>query len=234
VADQRDLANEAALAAMARHALHDEELVAGYAANGLESEAEIAQARVLVDRCTVCRDLHRDIAAIGSALAVEGTFTTKAPRDFRLTVEDAHLLGGRVVTRGFLASLRRSLAGLARPIGGTMATFGLIGLLVGSAALSGGGATGALSGAAPTSAPAELQAGGTQPGPKSSTTDTAFGPMATVESTRAGAGGDRDLTAVRGTNPALWLLGGSVALLLVGIGLLLVARRRARGTDDSS
>ena len=231
MADERDPANEAALAAAARHALHDEELVAAFAADGLESDAELAQAGALVARCMVCRDLHRDIAAIGAALGVEATFTAAAPRDFRLTVDDARRLGGRVVTRGFLASLRRSLDGFAKPVGATLATFGLIGVLVGSAALGGGGASGTLSsGIVPSGAPADIEAGGPQPGPKASTKDTAYEPLATGDATRAGSGDERDFGAA-GPRPAAWLLGGSIAVLLAGIGLLLVAGRRGRRAD---
>jgi hypothetical protein len=230
VADERDVANEVALAAAARHALHDEELVAAYAADGLESDGEIAQARALVERCTVCRDLHRDVAAIGAALAVEARFAIAAPSDFRLTVDDAHRLGGRVMTRGLGASLRRALDGFARPVGATLATFGVIGVLIGSLALGGGGTAGSLAASAAPNAPAEIQSGAAQPGPKASSTDAAFGPIATDDGTRTGADGERDLGSA-GSSPIAWLLLGSFAMLLAGVALLFVAVRRGRRPD---
>lgn len=229
MADEQLGADDAALAAAARHALHDEELVAAYAAGGLESDEEAAQAMSLVGRCTVCRDLHGDIAAIETALTTEARFTAAAPRDFRLTVEDAQRLGGRVRPRGLVASLRRSVVAFARPVGATLATFGLVGVLVGTATF-GGAASAPL--AAPssrdaTNAPAEMQSGGTQPdGPKASG-DTEFGPAASGGTGRTDADPpiERDLAST-GWTPQAWLLGGSVAILLAGVLLLIVSFRR--------
>jgi hypothetical protein len=233
VADGQPGTDDAALAAAARHALHDEELVAAYAADGLESDDEAAQAASLVARCTVCRDLHRDIAAIGAALGAEARFTAAAaPRDFRLTVDDAVRLGGHVRRRGLGASLNRTLLAFARPVGATLATFGLVGVLVGTASF-GGAASLPLAGptrAGATSAPAEITAGGTQPdGPKASG-DTAFG---SLDSRGTGQSEgepptDRDLTEA-GWSPQVWLLGSSVAMLLAGVLLLGVSFRRGRG-----
>jgi hypothetical protein len=135
-------ADEAALAIVARHALHDEELVAALAAGALDGEDEAddrTRARSLVERCQACRAVHDDVAAIVGATRDSATFTATAPRDFRLTVEDAHRLGGTVITRGPLAVFGRWLAGVARPIGASVAALGLVGVLVGSAVLGAAG-----------------------------------------------------------------------------------------------
>jgi hypothetical protein len=229
VADEPNSVDEAALAAAARHALHDEELVAAYAANGLDSDGEVAQARALVERCTVCRDLHRDITAIGAGLATEATLTARAPRDFRLTAADARRLGGRVSPQGVLVSWRRFVIGIARPVGASLATFGLVGLLAGSLALGSGAGPSALSStAAPagTEAPAEIQAGGSQPGAKATTTDVAFGSLPTT-APGAGTPPERDAAAV-GLSPIQWLLAVSTVMLVAGIVLLTITFRRVR------
>ena len=231
--------DDAALAAAARHALHDEELVAAYAAGGLESDDEAAQARSLVERCTVCRDLHRDVAAIGTALATEARFTAAAPRDFRLTVDDAHRLGGRVRRQGLVSSLRRALFVLARPVGATLATFGLVGVLVGTATF-GGAASAPL--AAPssdnaTNAPAEFTAGGSQLGGPKASNDLVFGPFASPAAASDSVGRtdtdpptERDLGSA-GSSPVAWLFGASVAMLIIGVILLIVSfGRRRSGT----
>lgn len=232
MADDQLGADDATLAAAARHALHDEELVAAYAAGGLESDDEVALTRALVDRCTVCRDLHRDIAGIGTALATEARFTAEAPRDFRLTVADAQRLGGRVRPRGLVAWLRGSVIAFARPLGATLATFGVVGLLVGSTTFGGAASAplAAPSSDAATNASAEITRGGTEPdGPKASG-DMAFGPAASSLTGRTDPDPpiDRDL-ASGGPSPLAWLLGGSVAMLLAGVLLLVVSFRRGRG-----
>lgn len=239
VADERNPAEEAALAAVARHALHDEELVAAHAANGLESEGEVAQARALVERCAVCRDLHRDVAAIGVALATEASFTAGAPRDFRLTVEDAQRLGGRVSPQGVLASFRRRIIGYARPVGASLATLGFVGLLVGSAVIGSGGSLGSLAGMpapAATAAPGEVQGGTRSEVPKSTTLDVALGPTSTG-GTDYGTNTppERD-EGTAGWSPIAWLVWASVAMLVVGVVLLAIAfrqgRRGARRSQD--
>jgi hypothetical protein len=221
---------DAALAVAARHALHDEELVAGLATGSLEDAAEVDRAQALVDRCSACRELYRDLAVIGDALRMDAKGAIAAPRDFRLSVADAQRLGGTVVARGFLAAFRRSMMSFARPMGASMAALGLVGLLVGSAALSAGGAaspTAAGIGPTDTSGPAEIQTGPQQTGgPKSSERTGAFGP----ESTGDAAGMDQPPadTAAGGANPAVWLLVGSVSLLVAGIALLVISLRRGR------
>ena len=142
--DQQDPAgpDEAALAIVARHALHDEELVAAFAAGALDGDDETdeqARAKALVARCQACRAVHDDVAAIGASLRGAAAFTARAPRDFRLTVDDAHRLGGTVIERRVRGGFRTLLLGLARPIGASVAALGLVGVLVGGAVLGAGG-----------------------------------------------------------------------------------------------
>lgn len=226
---------DAALAVAARHALHDEEIVAALATGSLEDAAEVARAQALVDRCTACRDLHRDIAAIGDALRMDAKGTTAAPRDFRLSAEDARRLGGPVSVGGFLAAFRRSMVSFARPVGASMAALGLVGLLIGSVALGGGAASAPITaGTGPadeSAAPAEIQTGAEQTGgPKSSDRSDASGPESSAYATEIDNPAPRDDAAVD-PNPVVWLLGGSAALLVAGIGLLAVAFRRGRGNE---
>ena len=222
--------DEAALAVVARHALHDEELVVALATGSLEEDGEIARARSLLDRCTACRELHDDIAALGAAIRSDAQGSIAAPRDFRLTVEDARSLGGPVSVGGFLAAFRRSLVSFARPVGASMAALGVVGLLVGSVSLGGGAASApADSGtglAAATEAPAEAQGGPQQSGdPKASDRSAAVVPAPSTYATQGGNESPRD-SAVSGMNPVVWLLGGSAVLLVAGLGLLVVAIRR--------
>lgn len=219
-----------ALAVAARHALHDEELVVALATGSLEDGGEIERATSLIERCTACRDLHRDVAAIGDALRVEARGTMAAPRDFRLSVDDAQRLGGRVVVRGFLATFRRSITAFAAPIGASIAAIGIVGVLVGSAALSGGAASAPVSAGTDhgaTSAPAEVEASGGQPGPKSSERGGAYGPASSPFGTPSGDPAPQD-SAATGPNPAAWLIAGSVGLLVAGVLLLFVTFGRGR------
>jgi hypothetical protein len=218
VADAGNGPDEAALAVVARHALHDEELVAALATGNLEDDVEIARARSFLDRCTACRELHDDIAAIGAAIRSDAQGSFAAPRDFRLTVDDARRLGGPVSAGGFLAAFRRSMVSFARPVGASMAALGVVGLLVGSVSIGGGAASApSTTGAGPaaaTEAPAEAQYGPQQSGDaKASDRSAAVVPGSSTYATQ-------------GVNPVVWLLGGSVVLLVAGLGLLVVAIRR--------
>lgn len=239
MADDELEPNEAALAAAARHALHDEELVAAFAAGSLDVQddaAEIERARSFVDRCSLCRDLHRDLAAIGAALRVESRGTMAAPRDFRLSVEDARRLGGPVRVGGFVAALRRSMVSFGRPVGASMAALGIVGLLVGTVSFGGGSAStptsaGANAGAA-TTAPAQIQTDSGPGNPKS--TDLSFdaGPLSSAAPS-PGIGGERTNASDSGApSPTAWLLGGSVVLVLGGLVLLVIAIQSGRGGED--
>ena len=233
MADDPTTPDEAALAIVARHALHDEELVAALAIGDLDDEAEQARAKSFIERCAACRSLHDDLAAIGAALKVEARGSVPAPRDYRLTVEDARRLGGKVSARGFLGSLRRSMASFAQPIGASMAALGIVGLLVGSVSLGGGGSMAGPSaaGAAPTAGPAaptaamEFQADSGSPvDPKASARSAAIVPGATGTDSRLNeAPGD---SAAAPVNPAAWLLVASVILVVGGVALVVVAIRR--------
>lgn len=227
--DDGNGADEAALAVVARHALHDEELVAALATGSLEDAAEIGRARSFVERCTACRALHDDIAAIGAALSVDARGSVAAPRDFRLTVEDARRLGGTVRAGGVLATLRRSMASYGRPLGASMAALGIVGLLVGSVSLGAGGAAGpfaaGVGSSSASNAPAAIQAGSSTESPKATYRSAEFGPESSVATDQAGNESSRD-PANAGLNPVVPLLGGSVLLLVAGVGLLVVAIRR--------
>lgn len=227
-------AADAALAVAARHALHDEELVVALATGSLDEEAEIERAQSFVDRCTACRELHADIAAIGTAVRMDARGTMAAPRDFRLTVADARRLGGPVSVGGFLEAFRRAMQSVAPQLGASMAAIGVVGLLVGSVALGGGTASAPMSaGTGPggaSAAPGAITGTG-QTGPKASDRAAELGPLATEFARESGTPSTID-SAELDTNPAAWLLGGSVALLIAGVALLLIAFRRGR-TGDS-
>ena len=228
-----DSHDEAALAAVARHALHDEELIAAFAAGGIEPGADTDRAQALIDRCSVCRDLHHDLVGIGTALRAAAASTLAAPRDFRLTVEDARRLGGAPSARGFLAGLRGAITTFGRPVGSTLATFGIVGLLVGSISLGGSAAGLTAVDAGASAAPgSEIQVGGELTGPPQSTDRTgAYGPAASPkEAVEPDLPRDRNLS-VAAASPTAWLLAGSVAVLVAGLALLALASRGAgRGT----
>ena len=228
--------DEAELAAIARHALHDEELVAAYAADDVDDATDQARARSFIERCSTCRDIHRDVAVIRTAMRASGTAreraaTTPAPRDFRLTAEDAaRLLPGSPIVRvarrlGWRARLDLGIAAFGRPVGAAMATFGVVGLLIGSLALGGG--PGSLfsaqsAGGVPSAPGSEL----TGPAATQTIDRTNFGPEATGQDTKNPGpvptvrdAGTRGVAAVA-------LLGGSIAFLVLGIALFVAARRR--------
>jgi hypothetical protein len=221
--------DEAALAVAARHALHDEELVAAFATGSLDDDGEIARARQFVERCVACRDLHHDLEAIGGAIRASGQFTAAAPRDYRLSVEDAVRLGGTVRAGGFLARLRDAVMGVAGPLGASMAALGIAGILVGSATIGGLGAmplsvdTGA-TGQTPV---AEVNSGASRTSAPDGTHRIAVvEPGSTFEEGDGGA--PRESGDDAGANPSTWLLGGSIALLAGGVILLGVTFRRGR------
>lgn len=230
--------DEAALALAARHALHDEELVAGYAADalGVDEPDELARARALVERCAVCRALHADLVTIAAAHRATGALALAAARDFRLSDEDARRLRpGVAVVRAaaaapgapvptataaareaapgpaagpsFMDRLRAAFGSLTGPLGGVLVAAGLVGILVGSVNLS--GMTGASAG-------------------------LGFdGPEIGVPGPTAGAAGETD---DRSTGPAaepatidvrIVVIGASIVVVLVGLGLLTSSRRRA-------
>lgn len=230
--------DEAALAIVARHALHDEELVVALAAGALDADDEAdarTRARSFVDRCAACRALHDDVAVIGASLRADAAFTVSAPRDFRLSVDDAHRLGGTVITRRVAGGFRALLLGIARPVGASMAALGVVGVLVGSAVLGSAGlarapaidmGTTTSGAAAPTGAPAAF-----------STFETANGPVdppKASERTSEIAGQPDDGRQVLAPGGAAWLLGLSVVVVVAGAALFLVGVRATRSRSPGS
>jgi len=232
--DERDVVeqpapgqDDAALGVAARHALHEEELVAALAAGALEAEddePDRRRAQGLVARCPACRALHDDIAAIRAAARADATGSIPAPRDFRLTADDAIRLGGTVRVPRSIGAVRRLLAAFARPVGASLAAMGLVGILVGSAALGMGGVA---------SAPAQDNAvtgGAVAPaatGGSVTEGEPAVAPAATKSAGEAPAEpatADRD-AAGPGTVP--WLLVLSIGAVLLGVGLFLAGVRAA-------
>lgn len=223
-----------------QHAQHDLDLVAGFVAATDLTATERKRAQSLVAECAECNALHLDL--IGIANATRALPARPAPRDFRITVEQAARLRrtswlGRVL--GPLAGARSA----TRPLAATFTTLGLVGVFVASAL------PGMLGGAASMAAP-ESAGGVTAPGAMASAAPGfQFGPMATTGSEdqtitkdNAGAtaeplvgvtGGGRDLgtdSAERldTISPANPLLLGSFALLAVGLllfGLRFAGRR---------
>lgn len=217
----------AALAVVARHALHDEELVAALATGSLDEETQIARARSFVERCSACRALHDDIEAIGASLKLEATGTIAAPKDYRLTVEDARRLGGPLPVGSIVVSLRRAIASFGRPVGASMAALGIVGLLVGSVSLGAGSVRGPVaagSGADTATSAPEIDSQPQAIGPKSS--DRNALPASSAEFAASTRNEPATDAASASANPAVWLLGGSGLLLVAGIGLLVVAIRR--------
>jgi hypothetical protein len=236
VADPTSGPDQAELAAIARHALHDEELIAAFAAGDLDDANEQDRARALVDRCSMCRDLKRDLAVIRTAVKAAGTATERAatmaaPRDFRLSPEDAaRLLPGSPIVRvarrlGWRARLDLGIAAFGRPVGAAMATFGVAGLLIGS--LTFGGAPASLfsvqSGGGATSAPG---AEGIGPAATSTLDRTGFGPLESGKDSRGAANEPSARDSGSQGVATIALFGGSIALIALGIGLFVAARRR--------
>jgi hypothetical protein len=225
--------DEAALAVVARHALHDEELVAALAAGALDGEEdadERARARSFVERCPTCRAVHDDLAAIGGALHAAAAFSAAAPRDFRLTLDDAHRLGGTVVSRRVAGGIRAMLLGLARPVGASMAALGLVGVFVGSAVLGSAGLAGAPAvDLGSTTGGAELSTGAPAAAP---TFEIANGPGTPPEASERTAyqqGEPDDGRQAVAPGGATWLLGLSMVAVVAGLAVFVIGVRANRG-----
>ncbi len=246
--------DQAALAVVARHALHDEELIAAFAGGDLEegegagdeageeAGGEAERARALTERCSACRDLYLDIQLIDGLIRAAETAAAygarvSAPRDFRLTADDARRLGGPVPVRGIkeggvLERLRTALTGLARPLGASMATLGVVGLLVGSMTLGPGAMPVAVDNGAPTSGAAgELDPVGGPSATHGYTTDLSSG--STDDPERSSTGG-RDSPGLSAPIVSISTVvqAGSVALLLIGIALLVIGLRGRSGRNQ--
>jgi hypothetical protein len=243
----------------ANHARHDVELVAAWAA-GEATGADLVRAERQLDACDLCVGVARDIRAI--TLAVQSLPAVSAiaelpaaPRDFRLTPEQA----ARLRPSGVIAPVQRwtdrlaaAVAAFGRPVGASLATLGVVGLLVGAATFGslGGTSTGATVPAAAdanaTAAPSgagRLAAGAEPAATKSATTGTELGPMATgmvagapgtepqsaAASASPGTAFDATTSPAPGSSmpgPTAWLLVLSGFALVGGIGLIVLATRR--------
>lgn len=247
MADQME-PEDPALAIAARHALHDEELIAAFATDG-DVAPDPARAKSLIERCVACRDLYADIAAIGSVLrasprAETVAQTRSAPRDFRLSVETANRLRPGSVAVRFRDRLAAAVASFSRPVGLSLASLGIVGLLLGTLTL--GGSSG------PALAPADngaTGAGGKTAGPLAAATDEAgeltgmsgtprdtmrasFGALATASAPTSAPSADTrpapGSVASGGPTLSTLIVGGSTVLLIGGLALLLIGSRRAR------
>ena len=240
MAEQDRGSDDPQLAAIARHALHDEELIVAFAAGDVEDRADAERARALVERCAKCHELQRDVSAIRAAMQVSGTAaqraqTRRAPRDFRLTAEDAaRLRPGSPVTRlavrlGWRDRVNLGLAAFGRPVGAAITTFGVVGLLVGTLTL-GGGSLGAMSGAAAPSTPSEVDQ--TASAPESTRDLASYVPLATAKEETPGSGGTSGSSG--GLSGPGVLLAGSLTLIVVGVGLIVAARRNVATISAST
>jgi len=236
VAEQDRGSDDPRLAAIARHALHDEELIAAFAADDVDDAADVERARGLVERCAMCHDLHRDLVALRAAIQASGTAAQRAqaltaPRDFRLTLEDAARLRpespvARLAERlGWRARVGLGIAAFGRPVGAALATFGVVGLLVGSLTL--GGVPLAMLGGSAASTAASGSDATEAPAPESTQYRASSGPVATVKDGSTGGGSSSG--GGGGVAPGTVVLGGSVVLVVAGIGLILAARRAPAG-----
>lgn len=234
MADQERGSDDPRLAAVARHALHDEELVAAFAAGDVDDPADVERARSFVDRCAMCRELHDDLRQIRSAVQASGTAAQRAasiaaPRDFRLTAEDAARLRpgspvGRVGARlGWRGRLRLGVATFGRPLGTGLATLGVAGLLIASLTLS-GSQFALMSGAGASASSAPPGVDETVAAPEQSERSRTSAPGSATKD----SGGDVvPSTPTGGPGAGALLLGGSLALLVAGIALLVASRRAA-------
>jgi hypothetical protein len=237
VADERPV-DDPALATAARHALHDEELIAAFAAG--DDDADAARARSLIERCATCSELARDIEAITGAVralhdAATASAYVKAPRDFRLVPE-----GGAARPAGALARLASGFGGLAtfaRPVGATLATFGLVGLLVGTVSLGPLGGSPAMGpGAAfATAAPVAVDQGSGAGGAPEATEDTRSEYLPLSSGSDGPDLGPTSPEIGRPTPTTVsWLFAGSLGALVLGAALLWAGssrRRKSAGPD---
>lgn len=127
----------------ASHAQHDLALVAALIdrdAPEALGPADLATARALIDQCTACATLHRELLGVAGSLAI--AMTPARPRDFRLTTADVARLQPRGWRR-FMTTIGSARDGLSRPLAIGLTTLGLVGVLVGSVpgGLPFGGAT---------------------------------------------------------------------------------------------
>ena len=109
------------------HPSHDSTLIAGLAAGDL-TDSERARATALVDACTPCAELHRDLLAIAVATRTLPNLAT-APRDFRLNAEQAARLRRGSWIRAALRPFGSSRSA-TRPIAAAFTSLGIAGVFV--------------------------------------------------------------------------------------------------------
>ena len=223
-----------ALAIAARHALHDEELVAAFATDG-DAVDGADRARSLIERCVACRDLHADLVAIGGVLQAAGNAeraaTQPAPRDFRLSIETANRLRPGSVALRFRDRLAAAIASIGRPVGVSMASLGVVGLLLGTLTLGGfanpasppqdNGGPGAA--ADPTAGAGELTA---PTGTRLESLRVSFDAVATGAPPTEAVTPAPDPLASGGPPLSTLIVGGSAILLVGGLALLVLGSRR--------
>jgi hypothetical protein len=232
-----------------RHDRHEVELVAAHAA-GEATGAELDRAQELIDTCDRCLELARDLRALALGLqalpnAAAVAAAQRAPRDFRITAEQAERLRPAAPAARWATRLSRAVASFGRPMGASLATLGVVGILVGTLALGGGSPASMaieMASQAPGAGGGDAAFGGNPqapaPAPSKDVNVTALGPAAT-DARQAGGGktggsSQDDAAGIErdSSGASAWLFGGSVVLLIVGLGLLVVATRgRARRSD---
>lgn len=219
--------DDPALATAARHALHDEELIAAFAGGDTDDD-ESTRARTIIERCPTCRDLYADVAAITVTLKSAPTAEAMAamrpaPRDFRLTPQMAARLRGASPLARLVLRISELLGGIGRPAGMALATFGLVGVLVGSVGFDGRFAAGPVPGVGGDSTQAANAAEST---PGSATFDSAgVIPLATQPKENGGGRNEStDLTATM-DDGRTWLVIGSLAVLALGLAFFVIGTR---------
>lgn len=111
----------------AEHAQHDLDLIAAHVAGDL-TDTERIRADSLLQSCTSCADLRRDLLAIAAATRALPR-TARASRDFRIDAAQAERLRGGGWLRSLLRPFRAPQSAF-RPMAAAFTTLGLAGLLV--------------------------------------------------------------------------------------------------------
>ena len=109
------------------HARHDRYLIAAHAAGDLSNLDTAAAARLLAE-CSDCAELHRDLVAIAAAMRALPAIA-RAPRDFRLSAEQADRLGRGSWLRSLLRPFGAARSA-TRPMAAAFTSLGVAGLLV--------------------------------------------------------------------------------------------------------
>lgn len=156
------------------HPDHELPLIAGHAAGDL-IDTERTRAQALLDTCTDCADLHRDLIAIAAATRSLPNLAT-APRDYRLSPEQAAQLQRGSWLRRVLAPFGATRSA-TRPMAAAFTSLGIAGLLVATILP---GLLGSSPAAAPTGAErdtAAIGAGATAAPAEPAATDAALVPV---------------------------------------------------------